>query len=122
MNNRLQNKIDKKLPVFYHGTDRKGLEGILKDGKIGTPYFDGEGFFLTKDFEDANLHGQWVLVFSKIDLSNLQTDDVNDGFLHKGCLNINFIDKIMFSNNDRRIARDFINTLLESYETGDKLS
>jgi hypothetical protein len=112
----------KKESVFYHGTDSNGLLGILTDKKIGTPYFDGVGFFLSKDFEDSHNHGQYVLVFSKIDLSKIVTDDVNDGFFYKGFLSIDFVDYIIVSGNDRRIARDFINNLLESYKSSDKLS
>jgi hypothetical protein len=116
---KLENITIKKESVFYHGTDSKGLQGILIDKKIGTPYFDEVGFFLSKDFEDSHNHGQYVLVFSKIDLTKIQTDDVNDGFFHKGFLSIDFIDYIIVSGNDRRIANDLINSLLESYKISD---
>jgi len=101
--------------VFYHGTDAKGIEGIIKERKIGTNYFDGEGFYLSKEFKHALNHGQYILVFKQIELSRLETDDVNDGFFHRGSLSIDLIDNVICSSNDKRVINDMINSLLKEY-------
>jgi hypothetical protein len=108
------------MNIYYHGTDQKGLFGIIRDRKIGTKYFDGICVFLSKDFETANLHGQYVHVISGIDESNIFTDDVNDGYLHKGYIDVKYVIEIRMIENDRRIFRDFINGLIEKYENKTK--
>ncbi len=107
--------FDKQLlpPVFYHGTDASGIEGIISKQKISVKYFDGDGFYLTKNIEDANNHGQYVLVFQNIDNNKLETDDVNDGFLYRGSLAISEILEIIILKNDRRFLIDLFSSLVE---------
>jgi hypothetical protein len=31
--------------IYYHGTNRAGICGIINDGFFGTMYFDGYGVF-----------------------------------------------------------------------------
>ena len=100
-------------PVFYHGTDAAGIEGIITKKKISVKYFDGNGFYLTKNFEDANNHGQYVLVFKNIEESKLETDDVNDGYLYRGSLEISEISEIIIIKDDRRFLIDLLNSLAE---------
>jgi len=55
-------------------------------------------------------------------LSKLETEDVNDGFFHRGLLDIDNIYEILLFNDDKRIIRDIINSKLESYKNENRNS
>lgn len=103
------------IALFYHGTNKEGIDGIIKSRFVGTECFDGYGFFLTKDFEGASLHGQYVLTLYLM-IVELQTDNVNDGNLFLCKLGVENIKQVLFSVNDRRVMKDMglLGKLLES--------
>lgn len=97
---------------FYHGTDLKGILAIIESRNLGVTYFDAEGVYLTKDYEDALNHGQYVFRFINIDLRKLETDDENDGFFHRGLLSIDDAEDVVVSKDDRRVVRDLIQNIM----------
>ena len=97
----------KKQAVFYHGTDRDGICGIIKSKFIGTEYFDGWGVYLTTDKEDALNHGHYVLVFENLNV-RIEKDDVNDGYLFRGKLNKDLVSRVEINPNDSRVIKDLL--------------
>ena len=91
---------------FYHGTNYEGIIGILETKQIGVEYFDGKGLYLTNEFLTAHNFGQYVLVFKNINEDNLEVDDINDGFFHKGCINMKNLKQIITCSDDIRFIQD----------------
>lgn len=108
-------KTQLKQTKWYHGTNLKALKQIVKSKFISVDYFDGKGFYLTKDFDDASNHGSIVLVFDNIDESNLITDDVNDGYFHKGILSYKEISKLVICN-ERAYLQEMLQLYIEQFE------
>jgi hypothetical protein len=94
--------------TYYHGTNLEGIIGIYHKRQAGVNYFDGVGLYLTKDFDDANNHGQYVLQFRAIDESKLEQDDTNDGYFYRGEIPFNAIEMIMMEPLDGRVINDII--------------
>jgi hypothetical protein len=92
-----------KKQIYYHGTSFECLNSILESKYVGVKYFDGYGFYLTKDIHNAFNHGYYVLCFEDINEHNLITDDVNDGLLYKGILPIESIKSIAISSQYQSI-------------------
>ena len=93
--------------TYYHGTNLNGVLGIAKDSKIGHAYGDGVGVFLSDNIEISLNFGQYVLIIEGIDESKLETDDVNDGFFHRGFIDSKFIKNIHTEFlKDARVVKD----------------
>lgn len=101
---------DVPAQVFYHGTNREGICGIIKSRYVGTKYFDGYGVFLTTDIEDALNHGQYVLIFNNLNLV-CEKDEVNDGYYYRGKIKIDLISKVFCNPNDKRVIKDLADGL-----------
>jgi hypothetical protein len=93
---------------FYHGTDLKGIIGIIQDRYIGTEYFDGWGCYVTDDIHTAHNHGQYIVSFVVDDPKIFNQDGVNDGFYHKGKLFLPKKTAITVIPNDQRVLNDII--------------
>ena len=105
---------------FYHGTNYEGIMGILETKQIGVEYFDGKGLYLTNDFSTAHNFGQYVLVFKNINEDNLEVDDINDGFFHKGYINMKNLKKIIACSDDIRFIKDTAKAIINLVSENDK--
>lgn len=105
---------------FYHGTNYEGIIGILETKQIGVEYFDGKGLYLTNEFLTAHNFGQYVLVFKNINEDNLEVDDINDGFFHKGCINMKNLKQIIACSDDIRFIKDTAKAMINLLSDNDK--
>lgn len=105
---------------FYHGTNYEGIIGILETKQIGVEYFDGKGLYLTNEFLTAHNFGQYVLVFKNINEDNLEVDDINDGFFHKGCINMKNLKQIIACSDDIRFIQDTAKAMINLLSDNDK--
>lgn len=105
---------------FYHGTNYEGIIGILETKQIGVEYFDGKGLYLTNEFLTAHNFGQYVLLFKNINEDNLEVDDINDGFFHKGYINMKNLKEIIACYDDIRFIKDTAKALINLLSDNDK--
>ena len=100
--------MKKRQFYFYHGTDLKGILGIIRDRYIATEYYDGWGCFVTDDIHVAHNHGQYIVSFVVDDPNIFIKDDVNDGFYYKGKFVLPEKTVITIKYHDQRVLNDII--------------
>ena len=98
---RTQNQVENAFPdsleddefeVFFHGTSKKHAKDIIEDGidlrkgEIGKDFSNGDGFYLSKNFDEAlrwapqkRGHGPTVLVF-RLKKTELRGDENENGY------------------------------------------
>nr|XP_058968118.1 uncharacterized protein LOC131794604 [Pocillopora verrucosa] len=98
---RTQNQVENAFPdsleddefeVFFHGTSQKHAKDIIEDGidlkkgEIGKDFSNGDGFYLSKNFDEAlrwarqrHGHGPTVLVF-RLKKTELRGDENENGY------------------------------------------
>ncbi len=109
------------MTYYYHGTDRKSIENIITERTIKSDYFDNlTGCYITKNLEHASNHGNHVIKIheTQLDKSKFYEDNVNDGILYLGGINIDQCKCEVIMLNDKRTVRDFIGIIME--DTGIK--
>jgi hypothetical protein len=110
------NRYCGKKKYYFHATNKRGLIGILESQTIGTNYFGEIGVYLAKDYLHSFHHGQYVLLISNLNANKITKDNVNDGLLYKGAIDIQKVESIIIYSGDRRLVEDLVDELIEIIE------
>ena len=108
--------------LYYHGTSLKNIDKILIEKRLYIEYGNGEnGIYITDSYSNALNHGEFVFAIDKqfIDKSRFHIDDVNDGILYLGGIEIDDNVNAYLYYNDKRLIKSISLNLLNSIKDGE---
>jgi hypothetical protein len=108
--------------LYYHGTSLENLDKILIQKRLYVEYGNGEnGVYITDSYLNASNHGEVIFGIDKqfIDNSRFHTDDVNDGILYLGGIEIDDNINLFLCYNDSRLLRSLSLNLLNRIKDGE---